>query len=104
MLSVLTNGHIPDNRCYTTSIYLYDLCKSEVVKLKSANEQIVVYSLSTEAYWSGQVPVGHLTCQAPQPQATAGHSNLSQEPLDYKGPQGGTIPKYSNKNYYYYKY
>lgn len=42
--SVLTNGHIPDHRCYATSIYLYDLCQVRVVKLKAANKQIIVRS------------------------------------------------------------
>jgi len=66
--------------------------KSEIVKLKSAKESTGVYS-------PGQVPVGHLPCQAPQSQAAAGLGTLSQEPLDYKDPQGGTIPKYSNNSY-----
>lgn len=96
--SVLTNGHMPDHRCYATSIYLYDLCQVRVVKLKAANKQIIVRSLSTGAYRSGQVPEGHLTYQTPQSQAAAGQSTLSEQPLDYKDPQGDTIPKYSNNN------
>lgn len=38
VLSVLTNGHIPDHRCYTTAIYLYDLCQVRSSKIKTCKQ------------------------------------------------------------------
>lgn len=64
--SVLENGHLPDHTWCTTSVFLYDLCEARNGKVKTCKQADFVLSLGTGSYRSGQVPVGHLACQASQ--------------------------------------
>lgn len=93
VLSVLENGHLPDHRCLTTSVFLYDLCEARNGKGKTSKQRLCSFFRDMIL----QVRSGSSAASGISPWLQEDRK-FSQEHLEYKDSQGDTISKYISNN------